>query len=325
LAALAWLVRREGQAYRRDLAERRGTATIVAEPAAQSSPQAAASDVAIAAAGTAPSMPPVAPAISPDQSHLAVAGIDKLPAAALAAMKDGANRHPRGGLEKLAVDPRPPSLKAISREPLGQIGEELYQVIARGHRLADDRSAVKRLEILARPLIADRSSATVAPRFHLVSSEDVNAFSHIGCHIYVSRGVFGLAQVDPELQFVIAHELAHLELGHPAARLEQVAQAVGAQLGLMPLLQFMIALGYTDDQEYAADAWAYQALRRAGRSHRETVGFLRRYAAYAEAHALSAGHRPPRSRLGESPQDLDNHYPAHPPIRERLRRLEAAR
>jgi Zn-dependent protease with chaperone function len=60
--------------------------------------------------------------------------------------------------------------------------------------------------------------------------------------------VAGLTQTDAELQFVIAHELAHLELGHPAARLEQVAQAPGASVGLLPALEFLIALGYSDEQ-----------------------------------------------------------------------------
>jgi predicted Zn-dependent protease len=318
------MVRREGQAYRRDLAERRGTATNVAEPAAQPAPESTASVITIEAAKTGPNTAPILPSISPDQSRSAVAGADKLPAAALAAMKDAADRRPRGGLEKLALDPRLPSLKALSPESLGPLGEEFLQVVTRGQPLADDASAVRRLEILARPLLTDRPSSTVVPRFHLLGSDDVNAFSHVGGRIYVSRGVFALAQVDSEVQFVIAHELAHLELGHPTARLEQIAQAAGAPLELMPLLHFLIALGYSDDQEFAADAWAYQALRRAGRSHRETVGFLRRYVDYAATHGLSAGHRPPRSRPGESPQDLDNHYPAHPPARERLRRLEAA-
>jgi Zn-dependent protease with chaperone function len=136
--------------------------------------------------------------------------------------------------------------------------------------------------------------------------------------------MFALAQVDAELQFVVAHELAHLALGHPAARLEQIAQGPGARLGLLPSLDFLIAWGYSDDQEFQADAWAYQALRQAGRSHREAVGFLRRYALYTDGEGLTLHPHPPKTGPGESPQDLDNHYPAHPPARERLRRLEAA-
>ena len=158
---------------------------------------------------------------------------------------------------------------------------------------------------------------------HVLSSTTVSAFSHVGNHIYVSRGVFALARVDAELQFVIAHELAHLKLGHAAARLEQAARDSHAEVGVVAWLHHLIAMGYSDDQEYAADAWAYRALERAGRSHREALGFLRRYGSYAEEHALNHGRRPPRSQPGDARQDIDNHYPAHPPVRERLSRLAA--
>jgi hypothetical protein len=69
--------------------------------------------------------------------------------------------------------------------------------------------------------------------------------------------------------------------------LEQVARGPGAEAGLVPWLHHLIALGYSDDQEFAADAWAYQALRRAGRSRREALGFPRRYNTYAEEDRLS--------------------------------------
>jgi predicted Zn-dependent protease len=156
-----------------------------------------------------------------------------------------------------------------------------------------------------------------------LNSDGKNAFSHIGGHIYVNHGIESLAQTDQELQFVIAHELAHLELGHTQARLKQIAVGPGARIGLLPWLHHLIALGYSDDQEYAADAWAYQALLRAGGTHRQAVGFLRRYAAYAREEKLDNGRHPPKSRQEDARQDLENHYPAHPPARERLKRLEA--
>ena len=94
----------------------------------------------------------------------------------------------------------------------------------------------------------------------MLDSDEVNAFSHVGGHVYVSWGVFTLAQTDAELEFVVAHELAHAELGHAAARAEQLAPQADAAIGRVPGLHFLIALGYSAEQEFAADAWAYQAL-----------------------------------------------------------------
>ncbi len=217
----------------------------------------------------------------------------------------------------------PRILRGLTPEYLRATGDELYRAIVSAHAAAEDASAVNRLERLAGDLVDSGAFEGKIPRFHVLDSRAVNAFSHAGDHIYVSRGIFDLAQTDAEFQFVIAHELAHQRLGHAAARVEQMAQGPGAEIGLAPWLYHLIALGYSDEQEFAADAWAYQTIRRAGRSRREALGFLRRYGIYAEEHDLSLGHRPPKPQPGEARQDLDNHYPAHPPVKERLARLAA--
>ena len=155
----------------------------------------------------------------------------------------------------------------------------------------------------------------------MLDSGGVNAFSHVGGHVYVSPEVFALAQTPAELEFVIAHELAHAQLGHAARAGGAVRPAGRAGLGLIPGLHFLIALGYSAEQEFAADAWAYQALRRAGRSHREAAGFLRRYPATPRTTKYS-GATPRGLALATRAQDVDNHYLAHPPARERLKRIE---
>jgi predicted Zn-dependent protease len=223
---------------------------------------------------------------------------------------------------KPAVDPRPLALRGLSLADRRALGDELSRLIAEGHPLRDDPAAIRRLDQILEHLAASRSQPREPIQFHVPDSAEVNVFSHTGGHIYVNRGVFTLAQTDAELEFVVAHELAHAELGHTVARVEQLAQQSAAGMGLLPGLHFLIALGYSAEQEFAADAWAYQALRRLGRTHRQSVGFLRRYAGYAESHDLP-GHSPPRTRPSDSRQDLDNHYPAHPPTSERLKRLEA--
>jgi predicted Zn-dependent protease len=225
-------------------------------------------------------------------------------------------------VKRSPVDHRPPNLRGLSPAALRELGDELHRLIVADHPLRDDRALIKRLEQVNQALAGSRTRERDPIRFHVLDSDGINAFSHIGGHIYVSRSIFALVQADQELQFAVAHELAHLDLGHAAARLEQVAQAPGVEAGLVPWLHFLIALGYSEDQEYAADTSAYQALRRAGRTHREAVSFLRRYADYADIHDLGAGRRPPKSRPGDSRQDIQNHYPAHPPARERLKRLE---
>ena len=249
--------------------------------------------------------------------------LTQAPAAPVEAKSKLDQASPRLERENVVFDPEPPDLRGLSPEELRQIGQKLHEAIKSGHPLADDRALLRRLESLARPLTAEKPPAA-ALQFHILDSDLVNAFSHIGGHIYVTRGVFDLAQTDAELEFVIAHELAHLERGHEQARLEQLVRQAGATAGRIAWLNFVLALGYTDDQEFEADAWAYQALRRLGRSRREAIGFLRRYSAYADEHFLTFGHATPKSRPGDPRQDIENHLPAHPPARLRLARLQAS-
>lgn len=216
-----------------------------------------------------------------------------------------------------AAEPRPPDLRRLSPAEVREQGAEVSRLIESGHRFLHDPAMIRRLEGLAGHLAADRSGPVEPIRFHVLDSNDVNAFSHIGGHVYVSRGIFALAQTDAELEFVIAHERAHAELWHAAARLDSVVRQAGGPIGLAPAIVRMIGAGYTAEQEFEADERAYQALRRSGRSHRQSIGFLRRYAAYAEAHPIG---RPAPG--GEARQDVENHYAAHPPAGERLRRLE---
>jgi predicted Zn-dependent protease len=313
--SIAWLVGREGNSYRRDLKQRRAGWSPAIETPTPTAGGSVPDLIPTAAARQGPAASPTRRPISPDQPGATAATVETKTAPEKARPHVAPAQAPR--------DPRRPDLHGLAPESLRAIGAELHKTIKANHALVDDKPETKRLVRLARPLLESPSTADDAPHFHVLATDAVNAFSHVGNHIYVSRGVFALAQTDAELQFVVAHELAHLKLGHASERLEQAARGPGAEAGLVPWLHHVIALGYSDLQEFAADAWAYQALRSAGRSRREALGFLRRYGAYAEDDRLDLGRRPPGSQPGDAHQDLANHFPAHPPVRERVARLAA--
>ncbi len=316
--ALAWLVGRVGDSYRHNLmTQRRVASTQVLDTSTLALPNTTANDIPTKVSeqsGAGPIASPITPAMVADPPVAAVASVAK---------EQSQIALPPLARASSVLDTRPPILRGLTPESLRETGDELYKAIVSTHVVADDPSAVNRLERLAGALVDSGAIGGKIPTFHVLDSGAVNAFSHAGDHIYVSRGIFALAQIDAEFQFVIAHELAHQRLGHAAARVEQIAQGPRAEIGVAPWLYHLIALGYSDEQEFAADAWAYHTLQRAGRSRREALGFLRRYGIYAEEHDLSLGHRPPKSQPGEARQDLHNHYPAHPPVKERLARLAA--
>jgi predicted Zn-dependent protease len=319
IAALSWLVRSEGERYRHELELGRAPSTGVNAQLRRPS--------AKLERGLPPDQPTESgaePAASPPSDSTPPPS--PLPAAvAKPDPKQTIASTPTNPREKSLVDPSPPDLRGLSSETLREIGDKLHEMIKSDHPLVNDRDCQRRLDHLARPLRDEILPGPVTLQFHILDSQKVNAFSHVGGHVYVSRGVFNFVPVDGELEFVIAHELAHLRLRHEEGRLAQVARQAGASSGRMAWLHFVLALGFSDDQEFEADALAFDALRKLERSPRAALNFLRRYSAYVDDHLPFPGNSPPASRPGDLSQDLENHFPAHPPPGARLAQLEASK
>ena len=70
--------------------------------------------------------------------------------------------------------------------------------------------------------IARRTSrGTLDWRFHIVDSDQINAFAVPGGFIYVNRGLIQRAQSLDELAGVLGHEIAHVTLRHAVKQMEQ--------------------------------------------------------------------------------------------------------
>lgn len=126
----------------------------------------------------------------------------------------------------------------------------------------------------------------------IIDSDDINAFSTCGGHIFLTTGIIRLAKSEDELAAVIAHELAHINLEHAVVAIKTVRTTdaisktanvskdltkkygnlnndqkggldllTGANLKLMDLIT---ETGYTKDQEFKADAVAVQLMFDAG-------------------------------------------------------------
>ena len=94
----------------------------------------------------------------------------------------------------------------------------------------------------------------------------MNAFSHPGGYIYLTRGLFDFVGADEDedyvLQFVIGHEIAHVDMQH-AIRCLKDADLKQSGLGTLPQFYlFILPLGYFDDQDYEADRWAFDQMKR---------------------------------------------------------------
>jgi predicted Zn-dependent protease len=138
-----------------------------------------------------------------------------------------------------------------------------------------DYEATGRLRRAMMPLInaMDRPCRPEEVRVEIVNEPAVNAANAGGCQFFVTSGLLRSAK-DDQLVGVMAHEIAHQDLGHAAKAqmisaglnlgavlLQQIFPAAGA---IAPLAGTLIARGHSRTEEYAADRHAVALLRRAG-------------------------------------------------------------
>jgi predicted Zn-dependent protease len=107
----------------------------------------------------------------------------------------------------------------------------------------------------------------------IVNQSEVNAGNAGGCQFLVTAGLLQRAN-DDQLRGVLAHEIAHQDLGHVArAQVLNTGLGIGAALlerifpgsgAIAPLAGTLIARGHGRTEEYAADRHGVDILRRAG-------------------------------------------------------------
>jgi predicted Zn-dependent protease len=153
-----------------------------------------------------------------------------------------------------------------------------------GTRRIDPRQA-ERLQRIMVPLlrVANKPQSPSEVRVGIVDDPNINAANAGGGEFYVTTGLLQKAS-ENQLRGVLAHEIAHDDLGHVAR-----AQVVGAGLSLgvilleqlipgssavTPIAGNLIARSYSRSEEYAADRHAVELLRRAGYSKNVMIDAL---------------------------------------------------
>ncbi len=147
----------------------------------------------------------------------------------------------------------------------------------RGSRRWDGERELARLKRIMVPLVraANRAGRLDEIRVKIVDDPSINAGSAGGGEFLVTTGLLRQAN-DDQLRGILAHEIAHDDLGHPvkmqlvgaglsigAALLEKVFPGSGT---VAPIAGTLIASSYSRPQELEADKHAVTILRRAGYS-----------------------------------------------------------
>jgi Zn-dependent protease with chaperone function len=148
-----------------------------------------------------------------------------------------------------------------------------------------DASQAERLQRLMTPLIKAMNNQRPLNkvRIGLVDDPNINAANAGDSQFMVTTGLLQKAN-DDQLQGVLAHEVAHEDLGHVAK-----AQTLGAGLNIgvilldqlipgsgaiTPIAGELVARGYSRREEYEADRHGVELLRRIGKPKEQMIDTL---------------------------------------------------
>jgi Zn-dependent protease with chaperone function len=148
-----------------------------------------------------------------------------------------------------------------------------------------DPQEADRLRRVMMPLLKamDRPCRPDQVRVAVIDQSEINAGNAGSCQFLVTMGLLQRAN-DEQLRGVLAHEVAHQDLGHVAkaqaigtgtnilaAGLQQLFPAAGV---LVPIVGELGMRAYGRNEEYAADRHAVDILRRAGYPKENLVNAL---------------------------------------------------
>jgi len=154
------------------------------------------------------------------------------------------------------------------------LGNSIAKQIVSQTKMVNDPEALAYVREIGEKLVVASHRSYLDYNFYIVDSEEINAFALPGGHIFVNKGLID-AVSEPELAFVIGHEIGHVCARHSMKRfqaafgLQLVMAVLSSQFNqkaigdLISEVDKYVSLGFSRKDEYQADAlgvtYVYQA------------------------------------------------------------------
>lgn len=115
----------------------------------------------------------------------------------------------------------------VSLEEEWALGQQLSRDIAQQMPLVRDARSNQIINDLGQSIVAQTEMRNLPWQFHIVQSDEINAFNIPGGHVYVTTGLINATDNAAELAGVMAHEIAHGTQRHGT---QQLSRAYGLQI-----------------------------------------------------------------------------------------------
>jgi Peptidase family M48 len=216
------------------------------------------------------------------------------------------------------------NLEKLTTGDEAEIGQAMHSLIVSLADVSDDGGKLGRVRDAAGPLELAVARKDVRYTYTILESSAFNAFSTPGGDIYLTRALVDAIGDDEiyALQFILAHEIAHVDLAHAILCLRSAEWKRAKMVGTLDkLYNVVIPGGYTEAQDLEADQWALARMGKLGYDRRQSLSFLNKLQRRAENDRSFTGGRP-SPRPDKDASILDNHIRVHPSIKVRLERAK---
>jgi predicted Zn-dependent protease len=203
------------------------------------------------------------------------------------------------------------------------IGESLaLESLQRFGKPVDNEAIQKYLNLVGNAVAANSKRPTIPYQFAVLDSKVQNAFAAPGGVIFISRALINTIENESELAAVLAHEVGHIAAKHAirSIRRAQFMQGVGTitaasmkgdqgkqfESMIGDLQSVLFDKGLDQGMEFEADAAAMETAYRTGYDPRGMINVLKKLQKI-EASSVKKG----------------SWYSTHPPLSERIAKLEA--
>ena len=211
----------------------------------------------------------------------------------------------------------------IGPEEEASIGRSVaIEIIGKYGGIVRDEDIMRRVNLIGRAVARFSSRPDADWKFAVLDSSSINAFSAPDGYVFITRGLYDLADTDDALAGILGHEIAHITKRHAltiiergefvsgvsgiASRQSGNVQQLQAQLqqfdlGVDKILNTLFEKGFDPQTEFEAD--------KEGRSLAGTTGYA------------PSGLRGVLVVLEKRHGAQQQVFSTHPPLKERIKRL----